>query len=215
MSHKDGFAHLVLIAALAVVMLGGAVTVVASDAAKPGDTLYSVDRSAENVREALAFSDEAKVDFKLEQADERLEELETLQEEGASDELVESASNTYGETISEAAAAVAAAAQSGEGFDEAHANLVAEATGIHLDVLANVLEQAPEQAKASIEKAIENSEKGAERSLEALNGQLVEDRRQQMRDSIDESRENRGAPEAVPANNNASENSRRDVPERE
>lgn len=202
MENRQGFVHLLLISALAVVVLGGAVTVVASDNAKPGDVLYSVDRGAERAREMLTFSDEAKIDLKLEHADERLGELEELQEEEASTELMEEASEAYGESIRVAAEAVATAAQDGEGFEEARANLVAEATSIHLDVLANVLENAPEEAKDSIEKAMENSENGAERSLEALNGQLATDRQKDLREDIKASRERRGAPETVPAGNN-------------
>lgn len=203
LSNQTGFAHLILIATLAVVLIGGTATVAAADNAKPGDTLYGLDRASEQVRETFAFGDTAKAEAKLDQATERLEELEALQNEGASSELLGEASDIYGQSISEAAAAVADAAQSGEGFDEAKANLVAEATQVHLDVLARVLGQVPEEAQEAIENAMEKSEAGAERSLEALNGQVSEEARQQAEDKIEESQQRRGAPEDIPNGNGA------------
>lgn len=207
-----GFAHLLLVAVLAVVIAGGTATVAAADGAKPGDTLYSVDRGAESVRGAFAFGDKAKADFRLKQANERLEELQALQTEGATPQLIGEASEIYGEAISEAANALATAAQSGEGFDEAQAILIAQATGVHLDVLAKVLEQVPEQAKAAVEGAIEKSEQGAEKALDALNGQLNEEQRQQAEDKIEESKQRRGAPADVPNGDDASGNGAGNTP---
>jgi hypothetical protein len=212
MKNNEGFAHLALAAVLAVVLVGGATTTVAANNSKPGDALYSIDRSTENIRGFFAFSDKAKANFKLEQASERLEELEGLQNKGASAELINEASDNYGQSISEAAQAVAAAAKSGEGFDEAKANLIAEATTIHFTVLADVLERVPDGAKASIEKAIENSERGAEQALDALNGQVGQEKMDQARNRIEESRANRGGNSSGDAADNA-ENGRDNIPE--
>jgi len=48
--------------------------------------------------------------------------------------------------------------------------LVARATSIHLEVLAEVYEKVPEQAKPAIERAMASSVRGHERAVEALKG---------------------------------------------
>jgi hypothetical protein len=68
---------------LVFVVLAGSGTVYAAQGAVPGDVLYTVKVSiTEPVREALAFSDEAKIEFHIEVAEERLEEAEALASEG-------------------------------------------------------------------------------------------------------------------------------------
>lgn len=70
------------LAALMIVVLGSG-TVYAAQGALPGDALYTVKvKVAEPVREALAFSSEAKVSFHMEVARERLEEAQALAAEG-------------------------------------------------------------------------------------------------------------------------------------
>jgi hypothetical protein len=83
-SHYHWFSarFMTAMAALLVVVLGGG-TVYASQAALPGDALYTVKVSvAEPVRAALAFSDEAKLSVHTEIAEERLEEAQALAAEG-------------------------------------------------------------------------------------------------------------------------------------
>src|SRR3989344_8256453 len=68
---------------LVFVVLVGSGTVYAAQGTVPGDVLYTVKVSVtEPVRAALAFSDEAKIEFHAEVAEERLEEAETLASEG-------------------------------------------------------------------------------------------------------------------------------------
>ncbi len=62
---------------LGVVFGGGIWTVQASDQARPGDTLYPVDRAVENIRLALA-SDVKKDDLKIKFAEERVSEIRSL-----------------------------------------------------------------------------------------------------------------------------------------
>lgn len=198
-TNQEGVAELIIVAAVATIFLGGTATVVVSDSSKPGDVLYSVDRSVESVQEKLAFTEQLKTEFKFSQATERLEELEALETTDAEPELVDEASNNYGVAISEAAERLAELAKNGGDINEALASLVTEATTVHLDTLAKVHEKAPEQARESIQKAMTSSETGTEKSLEALNGSVTEEKQQEIQEKIHSSRELRGQPTERPA----------------
>lgn len=65
-----------LVIAIAV-LLGASGTVAASDAARPGDVLFPVDRAIENVRLTLA-SEKGKADLRIKYAEERLDEFESV-----------------------------------------------------------------------------------------------------------------------------------------
>lgn len=58
----------------AVILFAGTGTVIASDAAKPGDPLYGVDRAIESIRMNFTLSDTAKAKFEVSRAQEREEE---------------------------------------------------------------------------------------------------------------------------------------------
>lgn len=62
------------------VLLGAGGTVVASDAARPGDLLFPVDRAVEEVRATFA-SAEGKVELKVKFAEERLDEMDSILDE--------------------------------------------------------------------------------------------------------------------------------------
>ncbi|MBI2578047.1 MAG: hypothetical protein HYV77_04430 [Candidatus Wildermuthbacteria bacterium] len=73
-------------AALAVALMGGAVSA-AAEGALPGDMLYPVKVGVnENAYSVLAFSSEAKVDWELERVDRRLKEMERLALDGRLDD---------------------------------------------------------------------------------------------------------------------------------
>lgn len=83
-SHYHWFSarFMTAMAAMLIVVMGGG-TVYASQAALPGDTLYTVKVGvAEPVRAALAFSDEAKLSVHTDIAEKRLEEAQALAAEG-------------------------------------------------------------------------------------------------------------------------------------
>ncbi len=69
-----------IIAAI-VLMLGVGGTAAASESARPGDLLFPIDQAIEDVRLALATSDEAEARLKIVFAEERLAELRSLLEE--------------------------------------------------------------------------------------------------------------------------------------
>lgn len=201
--NETGAAELVIVGVIAAVLVGSTAVVVASGGSKPGDALYSIDRASESVRGAFVFGDEAKVDFKFAQATERLEELEALRNDNAPQARIDAAVNDYGVAISEAANRLAELAQTQSNAAEALVSLVAEATNVHLDILAKVYQESPEQAKTSIEKAMTSSEQGTERSLEVLGGSVAEEKRRQAEERVKASKELRGSPSGSPAEQGA------------
>ncbi len=195
MKSQQGFIPIAVLAVLAVVGVGGTGAAVASQGSVPGDGLYPVKTLTENVRLASSFGEENKTKTQLAIAEEKLNEIEKLQERGT-DENIAEAADRYGSMISSAAQNVATAAQSGEGFDEALAALVTKATSIHLTVLAEVYEKVPDQAKPAIERAMQESTRGQEEALRGISGQRrqeveqeVEQRKQEVQERLDTLRE--------------------------
>lgn len=80
-TNKQMFTSLIVALVLAIGVGGTAVT---ADNAKPGDTLFGVDRAVENIRLNLA-SDEKKNELRIKFADERIKEIEDISsKDGAS-----------------------------------------------------------------------------------------------------------------------------------
>ncbi len=72
--------------AVVVVLLGVGGTATASESARPGDLLFPIDQAIEDVRLALARSDENEARLKIAFAEERLAELRSLLNEGSVDD---------------------------------------------------------------------------------------------------------------------------------
>ncbi|MBI2334345.1 hypothetical protein HYU96_00940 [Candidatus Daviesbacteria bacterium] len=192
MRNQQGFIPLAVLAIVAVVGVGGTGAAVASQGSVPGDGLYPVKTLTENVRLASSFGQESKTRTQLAIAEEKLKEIEKLQVRGGDDERIGEAADRYGSMISGAAQSVATSAQSGEGFDEALAELVTKATSIHLTVLAGVYEKVPDQAKPAIERAMQQSTRGQEEALRGVSNsrreeveQEVEQRKQEVQERLD------------------------------
>ncbi len=165
----------------------------------PDSPLYFFDTLGENFGLLFAFSDEQKVQKSTEIAGEKAAEIRAMVEKGDED-ATEKAAERYGEVISTAAESLAAAARSGEGFDGALAELVAQAISIHLSVLADVYDKVPEQAKGAIESAMQHSERGANEAINALGGEErpdVEQIRQDVQQKVEEAQQKRGGPEGI------------------
>jgi len=62
-----------------------------ADAATPGDFLYGIDRSLEDVQRAITFSSEAQADLEVDLLEERSQELSEIIENDADIELIEEA----------------------------------------------------------------------------------------------------------------------------
>lgn len=77
--NQRGFAPAVLLIILAVIGATGVGTVAASNASNPGDVLFGLDKAAEELRVTFSPGEEVKAKIRLEIAEERLEELQTLE----------------------------------------------------------------------------------------------------------------------------------------
>lgn len=77
--NQQGFAPAILLIILAAVGVTGVGTVAASNASNPGDVLFGLDKAAEELRVTFFPGDEAKAKIRLEIAEERLEELQALE----------------------------------------------------------------------------------------------------------------------------------------
>lgn len=78
LSKQRGFAPAILLLVLAAVGITGVGTVAASNNSNPGDTLFGLDKAIEEIRVTFAPGDEVKTKIRLEIAEERLDELQTL-----------------------------------------------------------------------------------------------------------------------------------------
>ena len=155
---QRGVIPLVVLALLAVVGAGGAATVV-SRGSIPGDILYPVKETTENVRVATAFSDESKAKVHLAIADEKLNEIEKLEARGKSADKIIAATERLEKNQGKAIEKLEKAQSEGKDVSAIVARLQSNLER-QQSVLARVLEKVPEQAKAAIQRAMENSQRG-------------------------------------------------------
>jgi hypothetical protein len=141
-----------------IILALGTMTGVASaaDSAVPGDLLYPIDRSIEDLQLSLAHQPEEQVALLLAFADERLQEVEQLNLP-ETEQQMEIALEAYEQTISDLAQVIA----SDGGIDqEALAEMRDQALSVHEQRLLVVRQEAPEQAWPGLDRAIEASQKG-------------------------------------------------------
>lgn len=155
---QRGVIPLVVLALLAVVGVGGAATVV-SRGSIPGDILYPVKETTENVRVATAFSDESKAKVHLAIADEKLNEIEKLEARGKSADKIIAATERLEKNQGKAIEKLEKAQSEGKDVSAIALRLQSNLER-QQSVLARVLEKVPEQAKAAIQRAMENSQGG-------------------------------------------------------
>ena len=155
---QRGVIALVVLALLAVVGAGGAATVV-SRGSIPGDILYPVKETTENVRVATAFSDESKAKVHLAIADEKLNEIEKLEARGKSADKIIAATERLEKNQGKAIEKLEKAQSEGKDVSAIALRLQSNLER-QQSVLARVLEKVPEQAKAAIQRAMENSQGG-------------------------------------------------------
>ncbi|MBN1312787.1 MAG: hypothetical protein JXB30_15340 [Anaerolineae bacterium] len=155
-------AALGLFAALSACTTG---VVYASDSASPGDPLYGIDRSVEQVRISVTRNPNQLLRLQVALTDERLEEAEDLTRRGDTEDL-EVALNNYDQSVSDI---TQLAGMTGEQEEEALSQLVDQSLSKHQARLEVLLDKVPEQAQKGIERALEASSKGRDKALEAIN----------------------------------------------
>lgn len=135
-----------------ILALGTGGVMYAADESAPGDALYELDQTMEEVRLKLTTNEEARLKLQIRLADERLEEMEGLAGKGDQENFGK-AQVAYGQIISELAQAFGG----GGGADaEAHAALVEQAWSNHESRLTALLASGHlnENATAAIEAVL-------------------------------------------------------------
>ncbi|MEW6093475.1 MAG: DUF5667 domain-containing protein [Chloroflexota bacterium] len=141
-----------------IVLALGAMTGVASaaDYAVPGDLLYPLDLSIEELRLSLARHPEDLVALLLAFADERLQEVEQLNSP-ETEQQMEIALEAYEQTLIDLALVLDSAEETDQ---QALTEMRAQALSVHEQRLLVVRQEAPEQAWPGLDRAIEASQKG-------------------------------------------------------
>jgi len=182
----------VIVALLTVLVLTPGVLAQNTDLPSPGLTpdspLYFLDTWGENIGLALTRGPEAKVRKQIAISQEKLAEAEQMGKEGKA-KAAEIAADRYGEMVNAAAAGVAFAAQSEEGFAGALGELLVTTISISQNVLAGIYEKVPEQAKAAIQRAMQVSIQGMERAMEAVSNTKREQVQEQVEQNLQKARE--------------------------
>jgi hypothetical protein len=158
-------ASIILTIVLALSAAGGGTAYAAQDSL-PGDALYLVKLTTEQVTLLLPGDDVVKAGRALSFAERRMGEIEALVEEGRSQDLA-LAVEKYGYALNMAIARMERARNRGLDTGNVTAR-VAEATARHLLILDGVWDKVPDQAKAAIAHAREVSERGRQNALVAL-----------------------------------------------
>jgi hypothetical protein len=147
-----------MLALALVVSLLSAGTVYASAAALPGDMLYPVKLSVENVR-LSTVNDAGEVLLATEFLQTRLDEIQALIEANREDDL-HLVVEPFSARIATATHSLATVSQGDAERAAQLAPLLEEALSVHTEVLTALLETVPEQAKPAIERAISSSSRG-------------------------------------------------------
>ncbi len=125
----------------------------ASASALPGDTLYPVKRAGEEIQLAFSFTPDGDVALIYEFAESRLEEAQTLSEEGRFDDI-----GIALEGFEDAMSKLEEIALEGEiGTSNLDLAKIQAKHEKHIQLLERVREQVPENARAAIDHAIERS----------------------------------------------------------
>ncbi|MEX0621789.1 MAG: DUF5667 domain-containing protein [Candidatus Woykebacteria bacterium] len=171
---QKGIAPLVLLAVIGVVVVGVSATAVASNGSKPGDLLYGIDRAVEGIQLAMANAPEAKAQAQIALAQERLQELEALQNAGAAEDKIAEATVRYEQHLEDALAKAQEAKSQGKDTEEVLA-IITENTLRHQATLSDVYDKVPEEAQPAIQKAQEVSARGFEEASSAISGEKLEE----------------------------------------
>jgi len=151
-NYSKGFIPLIIVGAATVTLASGVGLVYASNGSKPGDVLYSIDRGAENIQLALAFTNNGQKDLRAALASERLTEIKALYDAKDTDEahIIDAQTN----------------------YNEHHTELVrlSDEDGI-LDSHEEGLENSLELEKSNIDKLAEGNQSKLEAQREDLSKQ--------------------------------------------
>ncbi len=132
---------------------------------KPGSFFYFFDTTFEKIGLFFAFSPEKKAQKALEYADERLAEIQAIEEEKNPD-AIKAAITNYESNV--ALATEKSKEVKDKGQAENLLNLITNNASKNQEVLSAVLIKVPEEAKEAITQAIEASKKGQEEATKQI-----------------------------------------------
>lgn len=165
-TRKESFAMRKLSSAIAAILLlilftfgGGVLVAHAADGAVPGDALYPVDLAAEQVQLALTASLEQKAELRAQFAQERVQEIQTLLQEGKVDQIPAALQNLE----TQLAATAQLTAQMEQKGDTQAARRVAQMVAQSTAALQQVMQHAPAQAQGALQQALSQTAQAQER----------------------------------------------------
>ncbi|HEX8683273.1 MAG TPA: DUF5667 domain-containing protein, partial [Ardenticatenaceae bacterium] len=153
LGRRPALSALVPLLLVALVLLGGSGTLVASANALPNEPLYSVKTTLESVRLAGSQGEAADAELLLAFAAERLDEVSRLMERNQPD-AAQIALTRYAAQVG---AALSLTEQTGEGEYQALAARLDEDLARNEERLAALLDQVPEEAQPALNRALEAS----------------------------------------------------------
>lgn len=157
---------LIGVASALAVFGGGTGVVLASDDAKPGDTLYAFDKFGESVEKVVTFSEEAKAELEMDILDERMEELKDLEDvsedtaEDAVEELKEQQERVEERTEEMLNAPDNDQAQERERIENRYQEQIQEHTQEAAKIQEQLKEQGNNEAAGNLEKNMQDYQKG-------------------------------------------------------
>jgi hypothetical protein len=139
-------------AAAALVIVGGTAGVsVAAQSSLPGDALYPIKRGIEQVNETLSFSDAARGEDMLHQADARLSEIDSMLSDGASDNAVADNLRSFTSSAGKGADLLFTTYQSNG--DDASVSTVRDFAGTDMRELTVLAQHAPQSLRSDFAEA--------------------------------------------------------------
>lgn len=167
---QAGFIPLVVLVVVSVISASG-ITVVASQGSIPGDTLYPVKGVVENAKVAAAFSERDKAKVHLAIAEEKVREIEKLEERGRTDKIPKTAQSLKG-SQGKALELTQAARSHGQNVDELVSLLEAQ-RGKQQTALTKVSQKVPEQVRQALLMFLEEYSEAFKKANETIeaNGQ--------------------------------------------
>ncbi len=170
--NQKGIIPLIVMIAVGAVSASG-VTVAVSQSSIPGDALYKVKQVTENVRVATAFSKKDKAKVHLAIAEEKVKEIEKLDEKGETDKITEAA-QTLEESQEQALELTQSVKSEGENIDEL-VKLLEVQSGRQQVIITKVSPKINAQIGESLRKSLEQFREELNITIESTEEEEQED----------------------------------------
>jgi hypothetical protein len=152
-------------------VIAGTATVRAADNSAPGDPLYGLDTALESVQLAAATNDTAKADRHLKIAQEKLREMEKLQNNPMAAERIAEAARRVEEHRSKAQVSAGSGKLSQQDAARIKSQLH-EVSTKQQQTLREVLNKVPVEARPGVERAIQTTDEAIKRAIQQVDRAL-------------------------------------------